>query len=230
MIRETILFDINETVLSLDSLQQPFTEVFGDRSVLNLWFSKLLHASVVCVATDVKSDFAALASIMLDNVAAISKVDLSKESKKNLLGCFASLAPHPDVVPALQHLKDHGFRIIALSNSSSALINSQLTNSALLPLFDRVISVEETGSFKPNSEVYKHAAKQVGISLNQLRLVATHDWDTHGALSAGMKAAYIDRNGTPYNPLYKQPDIQAKTMMEIADLIINKTQISTLDQ
>ena len=223
MIRETILFDINETVLSLDSLQQPFTEVFGDKPVLALWFSKLLHASVVCVATDVKSDFATLASIMLDNVAALSKVDLSQASKKKLLGGFANLAPHPDVAPALQHLKDHGFRIVALSNSSSALIDSQLKNSDLLHLFDQVISVEETGSFKPNPEVYEHATKKVGVPHNQLRLVATHDWDTHGALSVGMKAAYIDRNGTPYNPLYKQPDIQAKNMMEIADLIINKT-------
>lgn len=53
-----------------------------------------------------------------------------------------------------------------------------------------------------------------------LRLVATHDWDTHGALSAGLMAAYIDRSGAPYGPHYLRPDIEADTMTAIAHKII----------
>ena len=55
---------------------------------------------------------------------------------------------------------------------------------------------------------------------DHLRLVATHDWDTHGALSVGLNAAYIDRTNTPYHPLYLKPAIQSNTMEGIADKII----------
>jgi len=53
-----------------------------------------------------------------------------------------------------------------------------------------------------------------------LRLIAAHDWDTHGAMMAGMKAAYLDRSGAPYNPLYRRPQISATTMGGLVDRII----------
>jgi 2-haloacid dehalogenase len=44
----------------------------------------------------------------------------------------------------------------------------------------------------------------------------------HGALSVGMKAAYINRSGAIYHPLYRQPDIYATTMGDIVKQIIEK--------
>ena len=56
--------------------------------------------------------------------------------------------------------------------------------------------------------------------MGELRLVATHDWDTHGALTAGMLAAYIDRSGAPYHPQYHRPDVYAATMDDVVEKII----------
>ena len=53
-----------------------------------------------------------------------------------------------------------------------------------------------------------------------LRLVAAHDWDTHGALTAGMQAAYLDRTGASYNPLFRRPEIVETTMGDIAASVI----------
>ena len=39
--------------------------------------------------------------------------------------------------------------------------------------------------------------------------------------SAGLKAAYIDRTGAPYNPLFLKPDVIGSTMDEIAEQIIS---------
>ena len=41
MARDTILFDINETVLDLASLQPRFEAVFGDGSITARWFAML---------------------------------------------------------------------------------------------------------------------------------------------------------------------------------------------
>lgn len=220
MSNETVLFDINETVLSLESLKPKFRDAFGSEEALLVWFSKLLHSSTVCIATNVSSNFAELAGVMLESVAANYHCRLTDSKRNELLGAFASLPPHSDIKEALDKLRSSGFRTVAFSNSSLNLISAQMKNSGLTDFFDDIISVEETGSFKPNPNVYKFAAQVLEEPVENLRLVATHDWDTHGALSAGLKAAYIDRTGSQYHPLYLKPEIQSKTMGGIVDQII----------
>lgn len=220
MSRDTILFDINETVLDLGSLKPRFKDAFGDESVTATWFSMLLHTSTVCVLTDTKTNFATLAGTMLDSIAARLGVELADEMRADLLGSFASLPPHTDIKPALIRLRSAGYRTVAFTNSSLKLVSAQIENAGLSEYFDEIVSVEETGSFKPDPRVYEFVAKRVNRPIEELRLVATHDWDTHGALSAGMQAAYIDRSGAPYHPLYRQPDVHATTMGDVVEQII----------
>ncbi len=215
MARDTILFDINETVLNLETLRPRFEAVFGDTGVTATWFAMLLHSSTVCALTGVKTGFAELAGTMLDTVAARRSVAISETQRTDILSGFASLKPHDDVVPALQMLKGAGYRTVAFSNSSLKLVTSQITNAGLAEHYDEIISVEETGSFKPDPKVYQFVADKVGRQLGDLRLVATHDWDTHGAMTAGMTAAYIDRTGAPYHPLYRRPAVFATTMGDV---------------
>ncbi|MEZ9724277.1 haloacid dehalogenase type II [Vibrio splendidus] len=219
---EVILFDINETVLNLESLQPKFKAVFGHEDALSLWFSKLLHTSTVCIATNVKSTFAELAGVALEAIAQRYNCHLTTESKNALLTSFASLPPHKDIKESLHKLRKKGFKTVAFSNSSFDLITAQIKNSGLEDYFDTIISVEGTGSFKPNSDVYKFAAETLKEPVKNLRLVATHDWDTHGALSAGLQAAYIDRTGVEYHPLYLKPEIRSKTMNGVVEQIISQ--------
>ena len=219
--RDTILFDINETVLDLSALRPKFEAAFGDASVTPLWFAMLLHTSTVCAITGVKSRFADLAGTALTTLAARRKVVLSDAQRGEILGTFAALAPHADVAPALDRLRAAGYRTVAFSNSSLQLVTNQITNSGLREKFDMILSVEDSGSFKPDPAVYKALAGRLDRSLGDLRLVATHDWDTHGALSAGLLAAYIDRTGAPYPPQYLRPDIFETDMGEIANAIIS---------
>jgi 2-haloacid dehalogenase len=222
MKRHTILFDINETVLDLSSLKPKFKAAFGDESVMATWFSMLLHSSTVCIMTNVQTNFATLARTMLESIAARMVITLSDKARDDILNGFASLPPHNDIKPALAQLQSAGFRTVAFSNSSLNLISTQMTNAGLTEYFDEIISVEDTGSFKPDPTVYQFAAKKLNQPLESLILVATHDWDTHGALSVGMSAAYINRSDAIYHPLYRQPDIFGRTMEDIVKQIIKK--------
>jgi len=222
MKQSTILFDINETVLDLSILKPKFKTAFGDDGVTATWFSMLLHSSTVCIMTGVKTDFATLAGAMLESIASRKGVKMPEAVRDSILDGFSSLPPHKDIKKSLTQLKSAGFRTVAFSNSSLNLISKQIKNADLMEYFDDIISVEESGSFKPDPEVYEFAAKKLNKPLDTLRLVATHDWDTHGALSAGMKAAYIERSGAGYHPLYLKPDICAVTMEEIVQQIIEK--------
>lgn len=220
MARDTVLFDINETVLDLSPLRPKFENALGDAAIASTWFAMLLHASTVCALTGVNTGFAELAGLMLDRLASLHGRTLSGETRGAILGSFASLAPHGDVEPALEGLRERGYRTVAFSNSSLDLATQQVANSGLAPSFDLVLSVEETGSFKPDAKVYEFAAARLDRPIGDLRLVAAHDWDTHGALTAGMQAAYLDRTGAPYNPLYRRPEIAATTMGSLIERII----------
>lgn len=221
MSRDIVLFDINETVLDLSSLRPRFESAFGDQTVAATWFATLLHASTVCALTGVTTRFADLARIALEALAARRGIEISPENRDAILSGFSSLAPHADVRPALVQLRSAGFRTVAFTNSSTGLVTSQIANAGLDDEFDQIISVEETGSFKPDAQVYRYAGERLGRPLHEMRLVAAHDWDTHGALTAGLLAAYIDRSGSPYNPLYRRPDIFERSMADIANRIIS---------
>ncbi len=220
MPRNTVLFDINETILNLTSLRPKFKAAFGGEDVTATWFSMLLHTSAVCALTGVKTDFANLAGAMLDTIAARLDVAFSDVERNKILSGFANLPPHADVKPALTRLRSAGYRTVAFTNSSLNLVTSQIDNAGLTKYYDDIVSVEETGSFKPDPKVYQFVAEHLNRPIGELRLVATHDWDTHGALTAGMLAAYIDRSGAPYHPLYHQPDVYAATMDDVVEQII----------
>ena len=220
MQRDTILFDINETVLDLSSLKPKFKAAFENEAVTATWFSMLLHTSTVCALTNIKTDFATLAGTMLDTIAARLGVELSDVMRDTILAGFASLPPHADVKPALTRLRSAGYRTVAFTNSSLKLVTTQIENAGLAQYYDEIVSVEETGSFKPDPKVYKFAAERVNKPISELRLIATHDWDTHGALTAGMLAGYIDRSGAPYHSLYHRPDVYAATMGDVVEQII----------
>jgi 2-haloacid dehalogenase len=220
MDQPAILFDINETVLDLTTLQPKFIAVFGSESTSATWFSSLLHSSTVCALTGIKTDFASLAGAMLDNLSARLGKSLSDSERDEILGGFAHLPAHKDVKPALQRLRDANYHTVAFSNSSLNLIEQQIENAGLTNYYDSIVSVERSGTFKPDPRAYQYVAQHLGRSIGNLRLIATHDWDTHGALSAGMMAGYVDRSGAPYHPLYRRPNVYAKNLEKVVDQVL----------
>jgi 2-haloacid dehalogenase len=222
MHQNVILFDINETVLNLSILKPKFKYYLGDEIYMDTWFSMLLHSSTVCLITSVKTDFKSLAKAALNALASKLKITLSQEDCDDIIGTLGNLPAHADIKPALRKLRKAGFKLVAFSNSSLTLLSSQLNNAQLTEYFDDVISVESANTFKPAKEAYQFAVQKLKIAPKFIRLVATHDWDTHGALSAGINAAYINRFSYSYNPMYLKPDINENTMDAIVEQIIGQ--------
>ncbi len=231
MPRDTVLFDINETCLDLTSLRPRFAAAFGDEGLTAIWFARLLHTSTVCALTGVSTTFAELAGHALDALSSARPgAPLSSEQRADIVGAFGRLPPHPDVPGALSRLRRAGYRTVAFTNSSLALVTSQLDSSGLAPHFDEVVSVEKTGSFKPDGTVYHYVARQLERAPHELRLIAAHDWDTHGAMVAGFHAGYIDRTGAPYHPLYRRPPLVARDLGALVEQVISADAAADSDE
>ncbi len=218
--KRVILFDVNETLLDLSVLQPHFERVFGDSAVMGQWFAVLLHTSVVSTVTNAYENFGALAGAALDVVAGRLGVEISEDDRGSILGTIREFPPHPDVAPSLERLREAGFRMATLTNSAPAVVNDQISNAGLSEYFEQQISVDEVRAFKPAPEPYRLAASKLEVEVGELRLVAAHDWDVHGALRAGCQAAFIARGGRTIHPLYDSPDVMGPDLISVTDQIL----------
>lgn len=218
--KKLIVFDVNETLLDLKALDPNFEKFFGSASVRTSWFGQVLRNSLVATITGQYDDFGKIAGAALTMTAQTQNVVLSDEDRTAIMSGIRSLPPHPDVLPGLEKLKTAGFRLFTLTNSPPQVVEAQLQNAGLTDFFENSFSVDAIKKFKPDAEVYQMTAKELGVSADQIRLVAAHDWDVAGALLAGCTAAFISRPGHVLNPTMPEPDIVGKDLIEVADKII----------
>jgi 2-haloacid dehalogenase len=217
---ELIAFDVNETLLDLKALDPHFARVFGDSRVRAEWFATVLRNSMVANITGRYEDFGKIAGASLDMTAEARHVDLKDEDRQAILGTVRKLPPHADVAPGLEKLRSAGLRMVTLTNSPPAVVEAQLKNAGLTAYFEKQLSVDAVRRYKPDAEVYRMAASQLGLPVDGIRLVAAHDWDVAGALNAGCKAAFIARPGKVLNPSMPKPDIVGADLIEVAEQIL----------
>lgn len=215
-----IVFDVNETLLDLRALETHFQRVFGDAAVVQAWFAQVLQSALAATVTDAYMDFGAIGGEALDITASRLDVDLSADDRADILGGMLTLPPHVEVPESLAQLRDAGLRLATLTNSAEGAARAQLTNAGLIAYFERVLSVEAVRRFKPAPETYRMAAERLGVEIDQIRLVAAHDWDVAGALRVGCAAAFIARPGMVLGPSAERPDIIGKDLREVTNQIL----------
>jgi 2-haloacid dehalogenase len=215
-----ILFDVNETLLDLKALDPLFQRIFGDAAVRGQWFAQFIQNALVATVTGAYSPFGTIGMAALEMVAARRGVNLTDEDKKAIGAGVSSLPPHPEVRESLERLKSAGLRMAALTNSTAQVAETQLTNAGLRDLFEYALSAEEAQRLKPAPEPYHVAAKRMGVTVEQTRLVAAHAWDVAGAMRAGGAAAFVARPGMVLDPLAPKPDIVGKDMREVVEQIL----------
>lgn len=215
-----IVFDVNETLLDLRALETHFQRVFGDATVVQAWFAQVLQSALAATVTDAYMDFGAIGGEALDITASRLDVDLLADDRADILGGMLRLPPHAEVPESLAQLRDAGLRLATLTNSAEGAARAQLTNAGLIAYFERVLSVEAVRRFKPAPETYRMAAERLGVEIDQIRLVAAHDWDVAGALRVGCAAAFIARPGMVLGPSAERPDIIGKDLREVTNQIL----------
>jgi 2-haloacid dehalogenase len=139
------------------------------------------------------------------------------EEVQALVGEIEKLRPFPEVPEALARLQTR-YRLVVLSNGDPDMLEAARTYHGIP--FDRVISVKEANAFKPHVATYTKAAELLGLRMDEVLFVANHAFDCIGAKSAGMRTAFIDRRQRPFGITPHQPDIIARTMKDLADVMV----------
>jgi 2-haloacid dehalogenase len=128
--------------------------------------------------------------MILDGLLNGAGIAVSDEDIDELNRAWHRLDPWPDTVPGLTRLKEK-FTITTLSNGNMSLLTNMAKRAGLA--WDCVISAELFHHYKPDPQAYLGCADLLGVSPDQLMLVAAHPGDLRAARAAGLRTAYVAR-------------------------------------
>src|ERR1700757_5003644 len=115
--RPMIVFDVNETLLDLETLCPTFDRIFNDPAAMRLWFAHLITYSEALTLAGVYVPFTDIGGSVPRMCAASRGIAISDADAAELTDRFASMPPHSEVPAALQRLRDHGFRLFTLTDN-----------------------------------------------------------------------------------------------------------------
>jgi len=221
--RPIIVFDVNETLLDLDTIRPVFDRVFGDPAAMRLWFANLITYSEALTLAGVYVPFTDIGAAVLRMLADARGITISDADAAELTDRFATMPPHPEVPAALRRLRDHGFRLFTLTDNTLAISGRQLEHGGVIDVFERRFSVDETVKrHKPAPEAYHSVAAALGVGPGGICLIACHVWDTIGAQAAGWQAGLILREGNAPLAVGPQPDYIGPDLDAVADQLIER--------
>ena len=164
----------------------------------------------------------ALHRLILDSLLdEFNITDLTESDKDHLNRVWHRLKPWPDAVSGLTRLRKQ-YIIATLSNGNVALLTN-MAKFAGLP-WDCILSAELTGHYKPDPEVYETAAALLGLSPNEVMMVAAHPGDLRASQAVGFQTALVPRPleygpGSVQEVTAHPSDLVASDFNELADLL-----------
>jgi 2-haloacid dehalogenase len=219
-----LVFDVNETLIDIESMTPLFERIFGDPQAMREWFNQLVLYSMTATLSGHYVDFFSLGQGVLQMLASTHGLAITDDDVASLKRAMLTMPAHPDVADGLTALRDNGFRLVTLTNSPpNPDGHSPLEHAGLAHFFERTFSVEACRAFKPTPAVYRYVCEELAVAPADCMMVAAHVWDTIGAQSAGFSGALLTRPGNALLPIpdLPQPAIVANDLREFAANLTN---------
>jgi 2-haloacid dehalogenase len=214
----TLAFDVYGTLIDTHGVVSKLQEIVGVKAkeFSITWRDKQLEYSFRRGLMQNYENFAVCTSNALDYTCSYYKVPLTKGQKHELLDSYRTLPAFEDVEEGLARLKAADFSIYAFSNGSADAVETLLVAAGIRGSFLGVVSVDDLRSFKPNPAVYSYFLRKSGASGSSAWLISSNPFDVIGAISAGMRAAWVRRSPEAvFDPWGIEPTI---TVVNLRDL------------
>jgi putative hydrolase of the HAD superfamily len=129
------------------------------------------------------------------------------KAARNEVDCYA------DVAPSLQRLAGR-FRLATFSNG-----NTDIASTPIGSHFEVALNAEAVGYAKPHVEAFTAVARALGLSPQDILYVGDNPQvDVQGALEAGCRAAWVNRQGAEWPAqLGVRADLEVNSLTELVD-------------
>lgn len=218
----TLAFDVYGTLVDTNGVVTLLKDMVGDCAAefASKWRDRQLEYSYRRALMQRYEPFAVCVSQSLDYVCDSLAIELIDEQKQSLLHFFRKLPAFDDVEPTLQVMQEKGFCMYAFSNGKKDAVEGLLNGAGIREYFDGVVSVNDVQSFKPDPAVYQYFLKQAKSEPDDTWLISGNPFDVIGALSAGLKAAWVQRSPQAvFDPWEFQPSVTVTSLSELVTRI-----------
>jgi 2-haloacid dehalogenase len=212
-----VLLDVYDTLLDMSRLENKVDELMRSKRGYALWMEMFMEYCFVDSCIEEFNKFTSIAKATLQMTAGIFKVSLTDEDFTETIGLLKHLPLRNQVAKGLSRLNDLGIRIAALTNAPSEIVMERMERTGLISFFEKVLSAENFGKYKPWAEVYLSTAQTLELKPEEILLVTVHGWDLAGAHNVKMKTAYIKQPRQMLYPLTPVPDIICSDLVDLAD-------------
>ena len=215
----TLAFDVYGTLIDTHGIVVALGERLGDKAgeFSRRWREKQLEYSFRRALMQNYVDFSVCTRQALEYTNASCGSPLSVQDMEALMAAYGKLPPFPDVEAGLAAAKKAGHRLFAFSNGRADSVESLLGNAGLVGYFDGIVSVDAMKSYKPNPGVYGYFLRQAQATGSDAWLVSSNPFDVIGAISAGMRAAWVKRSADAlFDPWGIEPTLVVGSVAELA--------------
>ena len=214
---ETLTFDSYGTLVDVQAVETALTELTDDPTpVSNQWRSRSLLYTMVANAVGAYQPFYELNRAALTYALEAHDVSYTPAERDAVLEAYHDLRVFDDVRDGMERLAAE-YDCYVVSNGNPEMLDSMVAVADLGGLLEDTISADEVATFKPDSEIYRHAAARTGTPIDRVAHVCTPFFDVYGAMHAGMQAVRVARGDDPWDSFAGQPDLTVPDFHALAD-------------
>ena len=210
-----IIFDVNETMFSLNRISNIFDKFGLPNYSTSIWFSNVLKEGFASINYSNFNSFKKICVNELQRLFLKFKFRYTKEHIDKVINEFSQLDVHEDVKVSVKLLYKYNIKIVTLTNGSKENTLKLLKKNKLSKYIKRCFSIDEIKLWKPNKKTYLYVCKEMRILPSNALMIAAHSWDVTGAKNAGLKTAYITRYEKKLSTIHPKPDIIKKDCLSI---------------
>ncbi|OIR01379.1 haloacetate dehalogenase H-2 [mine drainage metagenome] len=221
----TLAFDVYGTLIDTHGVISALEKHAGSKAAefSRVWREKQLEYSFRRGLMQNYANFAVCTSDALEYTCAYFRLMLSIEERKALIGVYELLPAFADVEAGLSLAREAGFRMFAFSNGSAEAVELLLQTAGIGEYFLGIVSVDEIKSYKPNPGVYSHFLRKADAVGAEAWLVSSNPFDVIGAVSFGMRAAWLKRSPEAiFDPWGIEPTLTASNLASLIEQIGQK--------
>jgi len=214
-----LAFDIYGTLIDPHGVVTELRQQVGDGAVefSRVWREKQLEYTWRRSLMQRYQNFGICTRQALDYTDQLLQTGLNDTVKDSLMQAYRVLPAYDDVPASLEMLKSEGHRLYPFSNGTVDMVTAVLEHAGIDHFFEDVISVDELHTFKPDPEVYRHVIHVTDVDPGSCWLVSSNGFDVIGAVSAGMKAAWLKRiDGVVLDPWEIAPTLVIRNLGELS--------------
>jgi len=220
--RVALAFDIYGTLIDPHGVVDELSKHVGDRAqeFSNIWRDKQLEYTWRRALMQRYQNFPVCTRQALDYTDTLLQTGLDESAKAALMQVYRVLPAYNDVPASLQALEDADFRLFGFSNGVEEAIIGLLEHAGIDQYFEGVVSVDALQTFKPDPQVYHHFIEVADTVPENCWLVSSNGFDVIGAVSAGMKAAWLRRSqSVVFDPWGVEPTLVMHSLDELQQRI-----------